>query len=277
MVTIADLVHRLPAAAFDLLCWPLRPLPPLGALAALSALCGMALVWAFGKTSDQAAIHRLRERIRGNLLGVRIFRRDTGAVLRLQRRIFADTARYLRRALPPMVVLLAPVVLVMAQLNLRFAARPVAPGEHVVVKAFVRDPGVLDGPVALDVDGGAAVETPAVRIPAQREVAWRVRALTAGQHRITVRVGGDAVAARLVAGEQWGPVPQRRTGRGVLDTLLYPGEPPIPADRAVEAIEIGYPALELEVLGWPVHWLPAFLVLSLAAGFAVKGRLGVEV
>lgn len=277
MVTIADLVQRLPAAAFDLLCWPLRPLPPIGALTVLSALCGVALVWAFGKTSDQATIRRLRERIRGNLIGVRIFRRDTGVVLRLQRRIFADTARYLRRALVPMVVLLAPVVLVMAQLNLRFAARPVAPGEHVLVKAFVRDPGVLAGAVALDVDGGAAVETPAVRIPATREVAWRVRAQAAGEHRITVRIGGDTVATRLVAGEQWGPVPQRRTGRGALDTLLYPGEPPIPATHVVEAIEIGYPALELEVLGWSVHWLPAFLVLSLASGFAVKGRLGVEV
>ena len=104
-----------------------------------------------------------------------------------------------------------------------------------------------------------------------------MRAQAAGEHRITVRIGGDAVAARLVAGEQWGPVPQRRTGRGALDTLLYPGEPPIPATHVVEAIEIGYPVLELEVLGWSVHWLPAFLVLSLASGFAVKGRLGVEV
>ena len=70
---------------------------------------------------------------------------------------------------------------------------------------------------------------------------------------------------------------KRRTGRGIWDTLLYPGEPPIPGTHAIEAVEIVYPALDLDMFGWSVNWLAAFLVLSLTFGFAFKDLLGIEI
>ena len=276
MVTLVDAVNRGLTPLFDLLCWPFRPLPPIWAMLVISCLSGVAMVWIFGKTSDQDRIRQLREQIRGNLIGVRLFQRDVGVILRLQRRIFGDTLRYMRLALVPMVVLLVPMLLIMTQLNLRFAVRPLAPGEVAVVKAFVRDAELLGGPARIEAAGGVQVETPAVRMPAAGEVAWRIRATAPGEHRLVVHVGSAAVETHLIAGEGWGAVPDRRTGRGVLDTLLYPGEPPIASGHAIEAVEIGYAALDLRALGWPVHWLVAFFVLSIAFGYALKGPLGVE-
>ena len=276
MVTLVDAVNRGLTPLFDLLCWPFRALPPIWAMLVISCLSGVAMVWIFGKTSDQDRIRHLREQIRGNLIGVRLFQRDVGVILRLQRRIFGDTFRYMRLALVPMVVLLVPVLLIMTQLNLRFAVAPLAPGEAAVVKAFVRDADVLAAPARLEAGSGVAVETPAVRTPAAGEVAWRVRAAAAGQHRLVVHVGDASIETHLVAGDRWGPVPSRRTGRGFLDTLLYPGEPPIAAGHAIEAVEIGYAVLDMRAFGLPVHWLVAFFVLSIAFGYALKGALGVE-
>ena len=238
---------------------------------------GVAMVWVFGKVSDQATIKALREKIRGNLIGVRLFQADIGVVLRLQRRIFGDTFRYMRHAVVPMVILVVPTVLIITQLQLRFGARPLEPGEQALVKAYVRDAMLLDGEVMLDVAEGVRVETQGVRIPSTREVAWRIRADVSGEHPIAVRVGDQTVETRVVAGNRWGAVPQRRTGRGIWDTLLYPGEPPIPVNHAIEAVEIVYPALELDVFGWSVNWLVAFLVLSVGFGFAFKDVLGVEI
>ena len=276
MVTLVDAVNRALTPLFDLLCWPFRALPPIWAMLVISALSGVAMVWIFGKTSDQDRIRQLREQIRGNLIGVRLFQRDVGVILRLQRRIFGDTLRYMRLALVPMVVLLVPVLLIMTQLNLRFAVSPLAPGEAAVVKVFVRDADVLAGPARLEAGNGVTVETPAVRMPSASEVAWRIRADAAGEHRLVVHVGDASIETHLIAGDGWGPVPSRRTGRGMIDTLLYPGEPPIAVDHAIEAVEIGYAALDMRAFGWPVHWLVAFFVLSLAFGFALKGPLGVE-
>ena len=120
--------------------------------------------------------------------------------------------------------------------------------------------------VTLEVGDGVKVETLGVRIPPTREVAWRVRPESSGEHVVVVRVGEDSVETHLVAGDDWGAVPQRRTGQGMWDTLLYPGEPPIPRTHP-----------DLRVFGLAVNWLVAFFVLSLAFGFAFKGMLGVEV
>jgi uncharacterized membrane protein (DUF106 family) len=277
VVTVFDIINRVLTPIFDLLCWPFLALPPIWAMTVISLVSGVVMVWIFGKVSDQDTIKRVREQIRGNLIGVRLFQSDIGVVLRLQRRIFGDTFRYMRYALVPMVVLLVPVVLIMTQLNLRFAARPLEPGEPTLIKAYVRDSAVLEGEVSLDVPDGVTVETSGVRIPSTREVAWRVHVDASGEHRLSVRVGGQTLETRLIAGDQWGAVPQRRTGRGMLDTLLYPGEPPIPGNHPVEAVEIVYPPLELGVFGWSVNWLVAFFVLSMVFGFAFKDLLGVEV
>ena len=277
MVAIVNAINVVLTPVFDLICWPFRALAPMWALTAISLASGVLLVWLFGKTSDQKRIREIRDRIRGNLIGVRLFQHDIGVVLALQGRIFGDTFRFMGLALVPMLIMIMPVTLVMTQLNLRFAVRPLEAGESVLVKALVWDVAALDQPITLDVPDGVTVETPPVRIRSTREIAWRLRVDRPGDHALVVRIGDETLEKRLVGGTRWGPVVQRRTGRGLVDTLLYPGEPPIAAGHSVEAVEIIYPPLELRMLGIDVDWLIAFLVLSMVFGFAFKGILGVEV
>ena len=139
MPPLIDPLNAALTAIFDLLCLPFRALPPIVGLAAISCVSGVLLVWLFGRLSDQDRIREVRDRIRGNLLGVRLFRRDVAVVLRLQRLIVGDTLRFLRLAAVPMLILAAPVVLVMVQLHLRFAVRPIEPGAAVVVTVTVRE------------------------------------------------------------------------------------------------------------------------------------------
>ena len=278
MAELVGLCGRIFTAAFDLLCLPLRGLPPAVALAVLSCGCGVLLVWLFGRLSDQARIREVRDRIRGNLIGARLFRRDVAVALRLQRSIVVDTLRFLRLAAVPMLVLAAPVVPIAAQLHLRFAVGPIEPGGTAVVTATVRDASALDRrPIALAAPAGVTVETPPVRIRATREIAWRVRVERAGHHALQVQVDEETVAKILVGGTGWGAVPQRRTGQGQLATLLFPGEPPIPHDTGVEAVEVAYPPLDMRLLGLRVDWPVGFLALSMACGLASRRPLGVEI
>ena len=277
MVPLVNAINVVLTPVFDVICWPFRTLAPMWALTAISLASGVLLVWLFGKTSDQTRIRAIRDRIRGNLIGVRLFQHDIGVVLSLQGRIFGDTFRFMGLALIPMLIMMVPVVMIMTQLNMRFAVRPLDVGETILVKALVRDAAALDREVALDVPDGVTVETPPVRIRSTREIVWRLRVDRPGDHALVVHVGDETLEKRLVGGTWWGPVVQRRTGRGMVDTLLYPGEPPIAAGHPIEAVEIIYPPLELRLLGIGVDWLVAFLVLSMVFGFAFKGVLGVEV
>ena len=277
MVPLLNAINVVLTPVFDVICWPFRALSPIWALTVISFASGIFLVWLFGKTSDQDRIRAIRDRIRGNLIGVRLFQHDIGVVLNLQGKIFGDTFRFMGLALVPMLIMLVPVMLVMTQLNLRFAVRPLENGEPVVVKASVRDAASLDRPIALEVPDGVTVDTPPVRIRSTREIAWRLHVDRPGDHVVVVRVGDETLEKRLVGGSRWGPVVQLRSGRGMLDTLLYPGEPPIPSGHGIEAVEIIYPPLDLHLLGIQVDWLIAFLALSMVFGFAFKGVLGVEV
>jgi len=270
------LLNRVLTGLFDLVFLPFRSLDPLWGLGVVSLVAGILMLWIFGKVSDQERIRSVRDRIRGNLIGIRLFGDDLGLLFRLQLRIFRQTLTYLRHALWPMLVLLIPVLLILVQLNLRFGARPLEPGESTVLTLTLRQASPLEQDVELSVPTGVTVETPGVRIPSRREVAWRLRVEQPGRHRVTVRAGSDSVEKQLVAGGAWSAVSTLRTA-GLVDGLLYPGEPLIDRTSTIASVEVRHAPLPLSLFGFGVDWLLFFFVASLASGFAFRRLLGVEI
>jgi hypothetical protein len=59
--------------------------------------------------------------------------------------------------------------------------------------------------------------------------------------------------------------------------LLYPGEDPIDRSSVVERVDVGYRTLELSAFGFGIDWLIFFFIVSIAAGFALRKPLGVEI
>ena len=95
MGALVNLINSVLTPIFDVICWPFRALPPIWALGVISFASGIFLVWLFGKTSDQKRVREVRDRIRGNLIGVRLFQHEIGVVLSLQGKIFGDTFRFM--------------------------------------------------------------------------------------------------------------------------------------------------------------------------------------
>lgn len=273
-------MHVLNAALtgfFNLVFFPFRRLDPMWGLAFVSLVTGVVMLWIFGRLSDQDTIHKVRDRIRGNLLGVRIFGDDIGLLFRLQGSILKDTLRYLRYAFAPMLVMMIPVILILIQMNLWFEARPLHPGERTTVKAVLRDEASAKAGVTLEVPPGLIVETPGVVVPELGEVVWRVRAEKPGRYDLMVRTPGTSVTKEIVVGKEWGPVSPLRSGRSIWEMLLYPGEHPIKKSEMVRAIEVAYPELPLEAFGFGIDWMIFFFIASIVFGFLFKKPLGVEI
>jgi hypothetical protein len=271
------LINRIMTGLFDLLLLPFRSLDPMWGLTVVSLLAGVLMLWIFGKVSNQDAIGTVRDKIRGNLIGIRLFGDDLGMLFRLQATIFRQTLTYMRHALMPMLIMLVPVLLILTQLNLNFDLRPLKPGDRTVVTVTLRDASPMDRPVELDVPPGVTIETAGVRIPAEREVAWRLRVEQEGDHRLTLRVGDDQVEKTLRVGGRWAAVSPLKSGASWIDNLLYPGEAPIAKSNTIEAVTVQYAALPLTLFGFGIDWLLFFFVASIVFGFAFKGVLGVEV
>jgi hypothetical protein len=261
---------------FDVILMPFRSLGPWWSVVVVSLLTGILMLWLFGKVSNQDAIRVVRDQIRGNLIGIRLFGDDLGLLFRLQGRILRQTLTYLKFAAIPFLVMLVPVILILIQLDLRFAYRPLHEGETTVVTVRVSDPALVDGGVSLEVPDGLEIETRGVRIPSLGEVAWRVRAKGPGEHTLTIRAGEESFRKDLVVSHRWANVSRVRSA-DVLEALIHPGEKPLSPSGPITSIAVVYPEEPLPLLGWELYWMIPFFILSIAFGFALRRPLGVEI
>jgi hypothetical protein len=279
MLSLAAVLNKFLTFLFGLVYVPLKWLGPLWSLVGISWLAGIFLVWVFGKVSNQDAIRRTRDRLSGELIGLRLFKDDLVVFFRIQFQVLLWTLRYLRHSLVPMLILMVPTILILIQLNYHYGLRPLAVGEQAVLKVKLRDATALlrGDPLTLTAPKNLTIETDGVRIPELKEICWRIRGVSPGRFDVTVSNGQEKVTKQAVVGGRVEGVSSLRTGEDWLTSLLYPGEAPIPRQSVIESIEIRYPKLDIFFLGWRVHWLLIFLILSLGFGYAFKGMLGVQI
>src|SRR6059036_3259215 len=128
---------------FGLVYGTLKWLGPLWSLVAISALAGILMVWIFGKVSNQDAIQKTRGRLSAELIALRLFKDDLRVFFGIQFQVLVWTLKYLRHSLIPMLILMVPAMIILIQLNLHYASRPLRVGEQALVKVKLRDPTAL--------------------------------------------------------------------------------------------------------------------------------------
>lgn len=267
---------------FDLLLKPLGALPPGVGLLLVSVLVGVAMLWVYKKTSDQKKIERVKNLIFANVFEIRLFNDSLPAIFRAQGEIFRRIPSYLRLSLVPLLWMLVPLTLLIAQLQFHWGYEGLKPGQSVLLKADLKDgasvPKDAKGvpQVTLQAPAGIAVEAGPVWVAAERQLAWRISAERAGRYELTFQAGSETLTKTAVSSEIAERRSPLRVGTGFLDQLLYPAEPPIPATSAFAQVSLGYPDAEVDVFGWKTNWLIGFLVLSLVAAFALRKPMGVE-
>jgi hypothetical protein len=81
----------------------------------------------------------------------------------------------------------------------------------------------------------------------------------------------------IVGGGPMSKVSALASRGSIWKSILYPGEAPLPSGTPVRSVEVMYPANSLKAFGLHVHWLVAYLILSIVFGFAFKGVFKVEI
>jgi hypothetical protein len=276
MTELVKIFNLILATSFGILVWPFQAVAPLWPMIFVSFVAGILMLWIFGKVSNQDAIKDIRDTIRGNLIGVKLFQHDIGVLLRLQTTILKDTLRYMKHSMVPMVIMIGPVILFMIQLNLYFSVRPLEPGETTVFNVRVQEASALTQGITLEAPEGITIETPPVRIPAQNEVSWRIRADKPGRYAMKVHCADTITEKEIVVGNTWTSVSPLRS-QGLVDNLLYPGETPLNPNQTIQSIALNYPELDIMLLGFAINWILLFFVLSIVFGFAFKGFFGIEI
>lgn len=275
----------------DLLLVPFRQLPPIVGLVVVSLATAVAMLLIFKKTSNQTRLAAVKRQIHAALFEIRLFNDDLRAIFRAQGEILRHNLTYLRLSLVPMLWMIVPLVLVIAQLQFHYGYGGLTPGEPVLLKAQVREGVVLASnaspavalasaadrePVAvLEAPPQIEVKTPAVWIPATREVIWRIAPHTAGEYVLQLRAGRESFSKSVRVSDDVVRRSPVRLERGFLNQLLYPAEAALPAESALTSISIAYPERDISVFGWELHWLIVYFVLSMVFAFALRKRFNV--
>jgi hypothetical protein len=242
-------------------------------LTAISVAAGFAMLWAFGRFSDQRRIERAKRQLRAHLYAFRLFGDEPALILRAQKQLLLWNARYLALMLRPAAVILVPTVVLLFQLDALYGRRPLAAGESAVVTAQLDDASDLRA-LAPSLEGrGVSVETPPVRVLDERQVSWRVRATGEGPAGVLLRVAGVAATKQVQAGSGLRYVSERRVA-SFLEWLQYPAEKPLPG-HPVRWIEVAYPSASLTMFGFGVHWLLWFCAVSLVTMLLFRRRFNV--
>jgi hypothetical protein len=186
--------------------------------ATLSAtVAGVLLLVVFKYTSNQRAIRRVRNEINAQLLALKLFKDNAAVAVDAQGRILQGAGRLQVLAIVPMLVMLVPVCLLLAQLALWYQARPLHTGEETVVTMKLNGTEGSPWPeVRLEPADAGKVTLGPVRVHSKREICW-----------------------------DW------------YEALKNPWEAPFRPDSPVRSIEIDYPGRASWTSGtnwWVVYW-----------------------
>jgi uncharacterized membrane protein (DUF106 family) len=276
-----SLVNAALRPVFDLVLAPFAGLPPLVSLVVVSLVVAIFMLLVFKRTSNQAALADVKRRIHAGLFEIRLFNDDLRAILRAQNEILRTNLSYLRLSLVPMLWILPPLVLIIAQLQFHYGYEGLEAGKSTLLQVDLAPEAVPAGVrprATLDLPPGLRAETDEVWIPAEAQLAWRLVPEEEGDYEIGIAIdGADAVSKSVRVTDRTVRLSPVRVDGSFLSQLIYPAEPPLPADGPVRAIHVGYGDREVSVLGLGMHWMIPFFVLSIAFAFALRGRMKVTI
>lgn len=279
-------VNRLLRPLFDALLSPFSGLPAWVGLTVVSLVVSVFMLLVYKRFSNQAKLEEVKRQIYAGIFEIRLFNDDFRAILRAQGETLRHNLRYLGYSLVPMAWMMVPLLLVVAQLQFHYGYEGLKPGEPTLVKVKLKEDwssrslaaDTTGKPrVALQAPAGLKIETPPVWSPSEKEIAWRVVAERPGSYELTLDVGGTPLTKTAVSSRGVVRRSPIRVAPAFFDQLLYPAEDPLPAASPVESITLGYPEAEVSLLGFGMHWIIAFFILTVVFAFALKGLFGVTI
>ena len=193
--------------AIDLVMRPFDRLGPAwGILVSSVVVTALGLV-VYKYTSNQDGIKIAKDKIKAHFFEVWLYLDDLALIAQAQGGIFKEGGRYLAYALVPLVVMMAPVMLILINLEFRYDYRPFRPGDEFLLK--VRLKGFAESQLqnlVLELPPGLELAAGPVRIAehdrdersARIESDWRLRVKQAGALQLQFKLGQEPVAQQTV-------------------------------------------------------------------------------
>src|SRR5438874_4645946 len=249
---------------------------PLMLVLLLSIVIGLLMVVVFRYTSDQKAIRIAKDHLKAHLLAVQLFQDQLQVVLISYWRIIRSTGNYLRLAFMPVLYVSIPLIFLMVQVDRYLGYSPIATGQSFLVKARLVDSNALDQ-TSLRLPSSYSLTAPALHVPAENEIVWRVVTQEPGKRDLQIDVGSDSLLKSLEVSGGIRRISPTRLKDKWWERTFVSGEDALPSNSPVQSISINYPERTIAFAWLEWNWIWLFFVLSLIFGFLFKTILRIEI
>jgi hypothetical protein len=271
-----EAINALLRAGLDGLLGLLAGLPDWVALAVLALLVTILVLPIIKWTFNPDLAERFKRKVFAGLFEIRLFNDRLGATFRGLLDVLRYTAAYMAAWLLPLVVMSVPMLPIFAHLHFHYGYDGLQPGATTLLRAeFAADRETGKPAASLAAPDGLRVETPALWVPARRELIWRLGAETPGDYELTLSIDGREYAKSVTVSDEATRRSPLRPRAAFFDQLLYPAEPPLAADSPLARITIDYGEHGSFLL--VPNWCWILVILSLPFFLLLKGRFGVEI
>ena len=256
---------------------PVAVLPGWLSITIISAVLGVLLLLIFKYTSNQKAIGNVRDEVNANLIAAWLFKDSISVTIKSQSKVFVSSFKLLYFAVIPLLVMIIPVSLILAQMGLWYQARPLSVSDEPVMVKLRLNESLQGFPlVRLEPSEVFQKTTGPVKIVTKKEVLWELKPLKNGIHELAFEIDGKRYTKQFVVGTGFMKVSLMRPGRNLGDLFLHPIEKPFTKDSPVSSIEIAYPERDSKVCGtdW---WIVYFFICSMVFAFAFKPFFNVRI
>ena len=265
---MVDSLNQILTLITDYVLYPFYGVDKLWGLLFLSVLGGVLLLLCYGKVSNQKAIKRVKRSIMASLSESVLYRQNLRLCLKAQWKMLLGGIKYFAIAIPPILVLMIPCILMLAQMNLRYESNGLIVGEPTLLKVKVEQAEKIDD---IDLKYSENVDvTPRLRDLENKEVVWRLTPKDETNIDVAVVVAGTSEEYKQI-------IVVNDPSANVFEALLYPGNKRIPDESVISEIVVEYPGVSYKWLGINWHWLVLFLVISIISGLIASKVFGVSV
>lgn len=242
----------------------------------LSLVIGLLMVVVFRYTSDQTGIRIAKDHLKAHLLAVQLFQDQLPVVMSSYGRILICTGRYLRLAFKPLLFVILPLTFLIVQLDRYLGMSPLPVGQAFLVTAQTNDATALDD-VTLSLPPEMTATAPAVHVPADKEIVWRVVAEKDGTYNVNVSSGGQTVSKLAVVGNTLSRLSPVKVRGHFWERFFSSAEPELSGSGSIQSVALNYPARDIRFAWLEWNWIWLFFVLSMISGFLFKTVLKIEI
>jgi uncharacterized membrane protein (DUF106 family) len=274
LITITAFINRVMNALFVPLSGMIEAMPGWLSNLIFSGIIGVVALVLFKYTSNQDAIGKVRDNIKAQMLALKLFKDSIAVTLNIQAHLFKGALLLLLHSLRPMLVMIIPFSLVLAQLGLWYQAKPFAPGDQTILTIQV-DPAVIKDVTLENFPGAKIIAGPVIAID-KNEINYKIQATDIGTHEIVFQIADQKFTKEMIVGDGLIRVSPVRPGAQFGKMLMYPDENPFTADSPVKSISLDYPDRISKTSGtdW---WIGYFFVMSLVIALIFKPMLKVKI